>query len=161
MAFPTTSRIFRQFINDQLAATALFDLSGTGVQSFKGALFNNSVTGTVDDTAAQACYAGSTWTGNEVSDTTGWAATGRVLDNCAITNAASGVVMWDCDDEVGGTITTGLTAFYGWMVYSDTLASPVADQGVCFNYFGGSNTASAGGSVTVVIAANGLFRITV
>lgn len=158
MAFPTTSDMFRAACTDMFGNTTAMDLNS---DSHKGALYNNSVTGTKDDTAAQSAYGGTTWTGNEVSDTTGWAATGRVLDNPTLTNPSSGVVRFDVDDEVGGACTTGLTGFYGWQVYDDTLTTPVADQGVCFNYFGGSNTVAAGATLTVAINASGLFEIAI
>ena len=41
----------------------------------------------------------------------------------------------------------------------DTLTTPVADQGVCYNYLGGANSV-VNGTFTVVWHANGIFRIT-
>lgn len=161
MAFPTTSAIFRQFVNDVISNTQAYDLSGTGVDTFMGQLMNNNVSGTKDDSAPAKNSTGWTTATEEVSDTGGWAAGGRAIDSPAVTNAASGTVMWDVADEVSGTITTGLSNVYGWFIYDDTLTSPTADPAVCFNYFGGSNSASAGGTLTVVIAANGVFRFTV
>lgn len=159
MAFPTTSDPFRHMITDALENDVAYDLTQAGAGTIQGALFNDSVTGTKDDTAAEGAYNGTNWgTGNEISDTTGWAAGGRVLDNCAISNPSSGVVRFDCDDEVGGSCTTGLTAFFGWLVYDGNLAS---DPGLCFNYFGGTNSVSAGATLTVAINANGLFEITI
>ncbi len=66
-------------------------------------------------------------------------------------------------------LLTGATGFYlegsndgsTWTVlYSGTTAGTVADQGVCFNYFGGAQTVT-GGTFTIVWHANGLFRFTV
>jgi len=158
MPFPTTSDPFRALITDILGNTTAVDCNS---DSLKGALYNNSVTGTKDDTAAQSAYGGANWTGNEVSDTTGWASTGRVLDTPTLSNPSSGVVRLDVDDEVGGACTTGLTGFFGWQVYSDTITTPVADQGICFNYFGGTNSVSAGATLTVAINASGLFEIAI
>ena len=57
--------------------------------------------------------------------------------------------------SAGATITNA----YGVLVYDDTLATPVADQGVCYNYLGGANSVT-NGVFTVVWHANGIFRIT-
>ena len=157
MAFPTTSDPFRALITDLLGNTTAVDLNS---DSLKMSLHDNTVTGTKDDTAAQSAYGGATW-GGEVSDTTGWASTGRVLDNPTLSNPASGVVRLDVDDEVGGACTTGLTGFYGGRVYSDTITTPQADQGVCFNYAGGTNTIAAAAVLTVAINASGLFEISI
>jgi hypothetical protein len=158
----SASAIFRAFVTDALENTAAFDLGGTP-DTFKLALYDNDITPDKDASAANSAYNAGQWAtaGNEVSDTTGWAATGRALDNPDITNPTSGVIMFDADDEVGGSCTTGLTNVYGGFVYDDTLTTPVADQGVCYLYFGGGTTVAAGGTLTVVFAANGLFRITV
>ncbi len=39
------------------------------------------------------------------------------------------------------------------------MAGPVGDQGVCYNYFGGAQSVTAG-TFTIVWNANGIFRIT-
>lgn len=159
MAFPTTSDPFRHCVTDAMENDVAYDHTQAGAGNWYGALFNNSVTGTKDDTNAAGSYNGSAWTtANEVSDTTGWAAAGRALDNAAISNPASGVVRFDVDDEVGGACTTGLTGFYGWLVYANEI---VGDPGGCFNYFGGTNTAAAGATVTVAINASGLWEISI
>jgi hypothetical protein len=49
---------------------------------------------------------------------------------------------------------------FGCLVYDDTITTPVADQGLCFNYFGGTQSVTAG-TFTVVWSASGIFRITV
>jgi hypothetical protein len=67
--------------------------------------------------------------------------------------------MWDASDTASGATAT-LSNVYGVLVYDDTLTTPVADQGVCFNYLGGANSVVSG-TFTVVWNANGLFRITV
>lgn len=157
MAFPTTADPFRAMLTDVLGNTTAMDLNS---DSHKMSLHDNTVTGTKDDTAAQSAYGGANW-GGEVSDTTGWASGGRVLDNPTLTNPSSGVVRFDVDDEVGAACTTGLIGFYGGRVYDDTIAAPVPDQGVCHNYFGGTNTVAAGATLTVAINASGLFEFAI
>src|SRR5437764_14282484 len=117
MAFPTTSAPFRQFFADALAnaANAPYDLSGTGVNTFKGALFNNAVAGTKDDSTAQAIYGGAgNWTtGNEISDAGGWVAGGPSLTTPALTTPTSGVVQFAVANQTSGSLSTGLTGFFG------------------------------------------------
>lgn len=53
-----------------------------------------------------------------------------------------------------------ITNAYGAFVYDDTISGgTVADQGVCFNYFGGAQSVTAG-TFTVVWHANGIVRFT-
>ena len=152
------SKVFRPFVADMLSNTAAFDLD-TDVP--KVALYDNDITPSADVTAALSAYnAGSSqWvaSGNEDTDTNG-AAGGRPLVSAAVTTGA-GYVMYDAADTTGaGNVT--LAAVYGCLVYDDTLTTPVADQGLCYNYFGGSQSVTAG-SFTVQWHANGIMRFTV
>ena len=65
--------------------------------------------------------------------------------------------MYDVNDLASGAAYTTPSATFGVFTYDDTLAAPVADQGVCFNYFGGSVSFS-NGTLTLAVLANGLFR---
>jgi hypothetical protein len=49
---------------------------------------------------------------------------------------------------------------YGCLIYNDTKTTPVADQGVNFTYFGGTNSVTDG-TLTIAWNASGIFRITV
>jgi hypothetical protein len=156
----SNSAIHRAFVTDVLGNTAAFDLSGTP-DTFKVALYDNDITPDKDATAANSAYNAGQWTasGNEVSESGQWAAGGVALTSPAITNPSSGVIMFDASDTASGS-AADLADVYGCLVYDETLASPVADQGVCYNYFGGSNSV-VNGTFTVVWHANGIFRITV
>lgn len=155
----TDSRVFRSFVTDQLAGTAVFDLDAPS-DTYKKALFNNSVTPDKDATSANSKYNGGTWlTANEVTDATNWVAGGRAIANLTVTNPSTGVIMVDHDDVTGGGTLT-LTGFFGSLTYDDTKTTPVPDQAVSFNYFGGTQTVT-GGTFTDIINANGLFRATV
>lgn len=156
----TDSRIYRQFVADVLGDTAQFKLGGTDV--FKAALYGTGATPDRDATAANSAYA-ATWSGTaEIIDTSGggtdWPTAGVSLGTETLTTSAGGIVMFDAPDTASGA-TADIAAVFGCLVYDDTIASPVADQGVCFNYFGGSNSVT-NGTFTIVWAANGIFRIT-
>lgn len=161
MAF-TASAIFREW------PIQMFQVSGTGYtgldsDTVKAALFNN--TGTPDKDAAVGLtgYAAATsaWvTGNEVVDATNWVAGGRALASKTFTTPATGVAMFDAADLAGGGNVT-LSGVMGCLVYDDTItAGSVADQGVCFNYFGGAQSVTAG-TFTIIWSANGVCRFTV
>jgi hypothetical protein len=152
------SKIFRQFLADVMGNTAAFDLSGSP-DTFKVALYNNSITPDNDVSAANSAYNAGQWaTANEVSESGQWAAGGVALTSPAIDVGTADVVFWDASDTASGS-AADLASVHGCLVYDDTLTTPVADQGVCYNYFGGSNSV-VNGTFTVVWHANGIWRIT-
>lgn len=156
----TDSRVLRSFITDTFAGTAVFDTDAPS-DTYKMALFNNSVVPDKDASSANSRYATpSTFTtGNEVTDATNWVAGGKAITGMTTSNPSSGVIMVDCNDVAsGGNVT--LTGFYGALVYDDTKTTPVADQAMSFHYFGGTQTVTAN-PFTAVIDANGLWRATV
>lgn len=158
----STSRPFRALLTDYLSGTITWDLNAPS-DSILAAWYDNDITPDADASSADSAYNAGQWatSGNEVSDAGGWAAGGRALDSVAVSNPSSLVVRLDAADEVSGTLSTGLTNYTGLLVYNGTAASPVADQGICFNYLGSAQTTGAGGTVTVVFHANGLFQITI
>jgi hypothetical protein len=151
-----SSKIYSAAITDALNGTALFDLNS---HTFKVALFGN-VAKTPDQTVASAstAYNAGVWASDGVFDVTGWPAVGRDLAGVA-SGFASNVYTFDANDTVSANATSTITAAYGCLVYDDTLAAPVADQGLCFNSFGGSNTVT-NGQMTVVWAATGILTLT-
>jgi len=156
----SASAIFREFVTDSFANAVAYDLSGTP-DTFKAALYNNSITPDKDASTTGYNEGSSQWvTANEVIDTTGggtdWPAAGVALTSPALTNPASGVVMWDASDTASGS-TADIANAHGCLVYDDTIAG---DPGICFNYFGGANSVT-NGTFTIVWHANGLFRVTV
>ena len=155
----SASAIFRAFLTDALENTAAFDLGGTP-DSFKAALFDNDIIPDNDVTAANSAFGVDQWVsaGNEVFEAGQWATGGVALTSPDISNPAGDVVMFDAADTASGS-AADLANVYGCLVYDDTLAAPVADQGVCYNYFGGANSV-VNGTFTVVWHANGIFRIT-
>ncbi len=151
------SAIFRQFLGDVLENAAAFDL---GADTFKVALYDNDITPDNDVSAANSAYNAGQWTSlnNEVFEAGQWAQGGVALASQAVNVGTADAVFFDAADTASGS-AADLAAVHGCLVYDDTLTTPVADQGICFNYFGGSNSV-VNGTFTVVWHANGIFRIT-
>lgn len=156
----SASAIFRAFLTDALENTAAFDLGGTP-DAFLVALYDNDITPDNDVTSANSAYNVDQWVsaGNEVFEAGQWASGGVALTTPDISNPAVDVVMFDALDTASGA-AADLANVFGCLVYDDTLAAPVANQGVCYNYFGGSNSV-VNGTFTVAWHVNGIFRITV
>jgi hypothetical protein len=153
----TNSKIFRAFLADVLDNTAAIDL-GTDVP--KVALYDNDITPDNDVTSANTAYGVGQWvtTSNEVFEAGQWAQGGVALGSTSLNSATADVVFYDAADTASGS-AADLAAVFGCLVYDDTLTTPVADQGICYNYFGGTNSVT-NGTFTVVWSANGIFRIT-
>ncbi len=150
----TNSKIFIETIQDILENTTAMDLNS---DTFKAALFG---TLTPDQTVASAntAFNAGVWlTAAEITDATGWPSGGNALTStCTV---ASNVVKFDADDRASVDAHSTLVAVFGVHVYSDTIAAPVADQGLCYLYLGGSQTATEG-TFTVVFSASGIAAIT-
>jgi hypothetical protein len=72
---------------------------------------------------------------------------------------SSNVYTFDAADEVSDGTSATLANVYGCLVYDNTIAAPVANQGVCYLYFGGINSVTDG-TLTVSFNASGIFTIT-
>ena len=153
----SASKIFMAFIEDVMENTTAMDLNA---DTFKAALYDNDITPDQTVTSANSAYNAGQWviTGNEVSDGAEWPAGGETLTNPTSTRA-SNVYTFDADNEVSTGTSATLAAVFGCLVYDDTIATPVADQGVCYNYFGGTNSVTDG-TFTIVWHASGIFAIT-
>lgn len=153
----SNSKIFMAFLEDVLENTTAMDLNS---DTFKAALYDNDITPDQTVTSANTAYNAGQWTaaGNEVADGTEWDAGGEPLTSVTSTRA-SNVFTFDAADTPSGGSSATLANVYGCLVYDDTIAAPVADQGVCFNYFGGVNSVTDG-TFTIVWNASGIFTIT-
>jgi hypothetical protein len=159
----TASAIFRTWPlaimgQGQTAAVLPAAYAGLGADTVNVALFNNTGTPDKDAALTSTGYNTGQWTtGNEVTDATNWVAGGRALASKTLTNPSTGVFMFDAADLAGaGNVT--LSNVYGCLVYDNTITAGtggVAKQGVCFNYFGGPQSITAG-TFTIVWNANGL-----
>jgi len=153
----SASKIFSALITDVLNNTTAIDLNTDA--SLKVALYDNDITPDQTVTSANTAYNVGQWvtTGNEVSDGAEWAVGGVALTSPTsvfVTN----VYTFDAANTASGTSATLLTVF-GCLVYDDTIATPVADQGLCYNYFGGTQSVTDG-TFTVIWHTNGIFQLT-
>lgn len=157
----TTSRAFREWVLGPMMQASGTGFTGLDSDTVKVALFDNTVTPDQDAAVTSTGYNTGTWTAaREVTGGTNWAAGGRALSGKAFSSPDTGTTMFDAADlSAGGTLT--LTDAYGCLVYDDSITGgTVADQGVCFLYFGGSQSVSSG-NFTVVWSASGIIRMTV
>lgn len=150
----SNSKIFSSFVTDSLNRTNAFDLNA---DTFKASLHNNSITPDQTVASASTAYNAGQWTTTNELSNGGWAAGGVALTSVTST-FSSNVYTFDAADTANGSAAT-LTAVFGCLVYDDTLASVVNDQGVCFNYFGGTNSVTSG-TFTIVWNASGIFALT-
>lgn len=151
----TNSKIGAQTVTDILDGTTAIDLD---TDTLKGALFDNTITPSNTVAAAAFAYNAGVWlTAAEVDDTTEWDAGGEPLTSVDVTTT-SGVVTLDAADLPSGGSSATLANVYGVFVYSDTITTPVADQGFCYNYLGGAN-AVTNGTFTVVWSGSGIASI--
>lgn len=154
----SNSKIFQEWVNGPMFQASGTSYTGLDSDTAKVALFNNSVTPDQNAAVGSTGFNTGTWTTtNEVTDATNWVSGGRSLASKTFT-AGTATSTFDAADLAGGGTVT-ITNAYGCLVYDDTLAAPVADQGVCYNYFGGA-TSVVNGTYTVVWHANGIWRAT-
>lgn len=157
--------MFQEFVKNPAtarinAATLPTNYADLLTDTVKVALYNNSITPDKDAAVASTGYNTGAWSNtNEVVDATNWVAGGRALANDVYSDVAN-AMMYDADNLAGGGTLT-LSATHGCLVYDDTITGgTVADQGVCFNYFGGAQQVT-NGTFTIAWHANGIFRFTV
>lgn len=156
----TGSEMFRALVKDVFDNTAAFDF-GNGADTFLVALYDNDITPDQNATSANTAYNAGQWAtaGNEVSDGTEWDAGGEPLTGQTLDAGTNGIVFFDGTDTPSGGSSATLAAVFGCFVYDDTLAAPVANQGVSYHYFGGTQSVTDG-TFTVVWHANGIWRLT-
>lgn len=154
----TVSRPFRPFLADRLTNVTNIDLD---TDTIKAALFNNSITPDENATSALSAYNASTsqWlTANEVWQAGQWAQGGVALTSPTVNSGTSDVVFFSAANTASGSAAT-LANIYGAQIY-DPGATPVTNQGICFNYFGGVNSIT-NGTFTSVWSALGILRLTI
>jgi hypothetical protein len=157
MAFGSNSKIFRAGLADSLGNVAAIDLDA---DTLRAALYGNTGTPDQDATAANSAYAVGAWvTGNEVSQVGQWAVAGIALSSVVLDRATAATVFLDAADTASGSAAT-LANVYGCLVYDDTLTTPVADQGICYNSFGGAQSVTTG-TFTVIWHSNGILRYSI
>lgn len=159
----TNSKMFREW-PAQMAQVSGTGYTGLDSDTVKAALYDNDITPDNNASVGLTAYGTGQWVaaGNEVVDTlnSNWTAGGRTLASKTFSTATAGTMIFDAADTAGGGTLT-ITNAYGCLVYDDTITGgTVADQGVCFNYFGGAQSVTSG-TFTIVWSVNGIFNITV
>jgi hypothetical protein len=158
----TASHMFRQWIADCLTHTAT---PAFATDTFTVALYGNTITPDENATAVLSAYnaASSAWlTAGELYQAGQWAQGGvSVSGGSGVTNftGTADAVWFSASNTASGSACT-LAGVYGDLLYDATLTTPVAGQGVCFHYYGGSQSVTAG-TFTVIWNVNGLWRISV
>ena len=156
-AWSAGSNIFRQYVADVLDNTTALDI---GTDTMKAALYNNTTAPDFDVTAANSAYAVGQWVvGNEMDDVGQWATGGQTIASPAIDVTTTGIIKYDTATDTASSAGATLSTVFGCLVYSN-VATPVANQGVCFNYFGGTQGVT-NGVFTIVWHASGIFQISV
>jgi hypothetical protein len=169
-----TSRIFIQALlnpitestqgTTNLALPTTYSTTG-GILSdtINGALFNNS---NASAAVGSTGFNTGTWVlANEVTDATNWVSGGRALGTKTYSISGAGsqttasTLSFGAANLAGGGNVT-LTNAFGVLVYDNTItAGTVAKQGLCFNYFGGAQSVTAG-TFTIIWDATGVWKIT-
>ena len=170
-----TSRVFIQAVLNPLTASAwstteptTYGANGLSADTINVALFNNTTAPDASAAVGSTGYNTGTWvTANEVIDTGGsnWTAGGLALASKTYTVITAGsqttasAVGFAAANLAGlGNVT--IANAYGCLVYDNTItAGTVAKQGLCFNYFGGAQTVTAG-TFQIVWDATGVFKFT-
>lgn len=147
----SASKVFSAFITDAFNDTSNMNIDGDQVEA---ALFDNSITPSQTVASASTAYAAGVWASGGVSDATGWPALGRPLQSIT-SSFASNVYTYDAADTASANSTTTLTNAFGCLIYNNTVAAPVAKQGICYLYFGGGASVAAG-NFTIIYNASGL-----
>ena len=117
-------------------------------ETYKGALFNNSLTAPNFD--SNTTYGSAPYTSNEVSGT-GWASGGVALTGTAF-SVSTGTMILDATDV--SQASTTLTNARGYLWY----ASAVAGECICLVNFG-SDYSTNNGTFGIQWDANGVFNI--
>lgn len=156
----SNSKIFQEFVAGPMFQSSGTNWTGLDSDTVKAALFNASVTPDRNAAVASTGFNTGTWvTANEVTDATNWVSGGRALASKTF-GTSSGTITFDAADLAGGGTVT-ISGAFGAFVYDDTItAGTVADQGVCFNYFGGTQSVTAG-TFTIVWNSSGIAAFTV
>lgn len=150
----SNSKIFSSYITDALNNTAAL---AAGSDTIKAALFDNTITPSQTVTSANAAYNAGVWVTGAEQTNGGWSAGGLALTSVSST-FSSNVYTFTAANTANGSAAT-LSGTYGCLVYDSTLATPVAKQAMCFNYFGGANSVTSG-TLTIVWNGSGIFTLT-
>jgi hypothetical protein len=151
----SNSKIFVSTIEDILENTTAIDLNSS---AFSVALFNDSITPSQTVASASTAFGAGVWASGEVADGAEWPTGGQALDSVTFA-PTSNVLKWDAADEVSTGTSATLASVFGCLIYCTDVNTPVDSQGVCYLYFGGTNSVTDG-TFTVVFNTAGIFTLT-
>jgi hypothetical protein len=149
----SVSKIFSATITDLINNTSNID---GNADTFKAALFDNTITPSQTVASASTAFGAGVWASGQQTNG-GWSSGGLALTSVT-SGFSSNVYTFDAADLANGSAAT-LSGAFGCLVYDDTITTPVADQGLCYNYFGGSASVTSG-TLTIVWNASGIFALT-
>lgn len=153
MAFGAVSKVFSQYLSDIVANATAMDWDA---DTIKAAQYGNTITPDQTVTAANSAYNAGQWvTGGEITSSTDIPAGGLTLASKTNTKTGANVVISAANTASGAAATATV---YGCLVYDDTIASPVAKQGFCYNSYNAAVTVTAGTLTIVWDATNGIFK---
>jgi hypothetical protein len=149
------SKIFVSTIEDILENTTAIDLNrGT----FNVALFDNTITPSQTVASASTAFGAGVWASGQVFDGAEWPTGGQQLDSVTFAPTAN-VLKFDAADEVSTGTSATLASVFGCLIYNTDINTPVDSQGICYLYFGGTNSVTDG-TFTVVFNSAGIFTLT-
>jgi hypothetical protein len=149
------SKIFVSTIEDILENTTAIDLN-TG--TFNVALFDNTITPSQTVASASTAFGAGVWASGQVFDGAEWPTGGQQLDSVTFAPTAN-VLKFDAADEVSTGTSATLASVFGCLIYNTDINTPVDSQGICYLYFGGTNSVTDG-TFTVVFNSAGIFTLT-
>jgi hypothetical protein len=151
----TNSKLFTATVTDLMNNTTAVAANS---DTFRVALFTNAITPSQTVASAATAFGAGVWAANEVFDAAEWPTGGEALT--AVTSTfASNVYTFDAANTVSTGTSATLLTFFGCLVYDDTIAAPVANQGWAFIYLGGTQSLTDG-TLTILWAASGISSLT-
>jgi hypothetical protein len=151
----SNSKIFVSTIEDMLENTTAIDLN---TDTFNIALFNDTITPSQTVASASTAFGAGVWASGEVFDGAEWPTGGQALDSVTFA-PTSNVLAWDAANEVSTGTSATLASVFGCLIYNISVNTPVDSQGICYLYFGGTNSVTDG-TFTVQFNASGIFTLT-
>lgn len=160
----SASNVFQEWVKNPLfngsGGTPPTGYTGYLTDTMNCALYASGITPDRNAAVGSTGYNTGVWiTGNEKTGSSEWVAGGRAL--ATKTNVASGgTITLDAADLTGSASIT-MASVEGCLIYDNTItAGTVAKQGMCFLWFGGAQSVTAG-TFSVVFNAAGIVTATV
>lgn len=158
----TNSKVFEEWIIGPMLQASGTAYTGLDSDTVKAALFDDTITPDNDAAVGSTGFNTGVWTNTEPPqqfDAAGWVTGGLALTAKTFTTPGADQVRFDAAD-LPSTANVTITAAVGAFIYDDTItAGTVADQGVCYLWFSGPASVTAG-SFTIIFGASGLVQFT-